>query len=246
MSGVRVLEVWRYPVKSMQGERLDVANVTEQGIEGDRHWAIVNTETGLALTARREPRLLYAHARVTDGDAVEIRLPDGSEAYGSDELSAWLGYDVELRTPDAEQPGTYEIAVDFEDEEGSEWVSWRGPVGTFHDSGRTQVSIVSAGSLRKWDVRRFRMNLVVDAEDEDGFFGHTVQVGTAALDVAKRVSRCVITTRPQPGGIERDLDVLRTINAELDGNLGVGALVVEPGEIGVGSNVEVRRPAQKP
>jgi uncharacterized protein YcbX len=241
MGGVKVLEVWRYPVKSMQGERLDVATVTGRGIEGDRHWAVVNTETGLALTARREPRLLYAQARVTDGDAVQILLPDGSEAYGGDELSEWLGYKVELHTPDAERPGTYEIAVDFEDEEGSDWISWQGPIGAFHDSGRTQVSIVSAGSLREWDVRRFRMNLVVDAEDEEGLFGQTLQIGTATLDVGKRVSRCVITTRPQPGGIERDLDVLRTINAELDGNLGVGALVVEPGEVRVGSTVEVRQ-----
>ena len=48
------------------------------------------------------------------------------------------------------------------------------------------------------------------------------------LDVVKPIDRCVMTTRPQPGGIERDLDVLRTINAERQTWLGVGTLVVQP------------------
>jgi len=43
-----------------------------------------------------------------------------------------------------------------------------------------------------------------------------------------------MTTRPQPGGIERDLDVLRTISRERDGCLAIGALVVQPGAVRVG------------
>ena len=57
------------------------------------------------------------------------------------------------------------------------------------------------------------------------------------LDVIKPIDRCVMTTRPQPGGIERDLDVLRTINAERQSWLGVGALVVEAGTLAVGDEV---------
>jgi len=55
--------------------------------------------------------------------------------------------------------------------------------------------------------------------------------------VGKRISRCVMTTRAQPDGIERDIGVLRTIVAELDGCLGVGAVVIDPGPIAIGDEV---------
>ena len=57
------------------------------------------------------------------------------------------------------------------------------------------------------------------------------------LDVVKPVDRCILTTRAQPGGVDRDLDVLRTINKELAGELGVGTMVVAPGRIAVGDEL---------
>jgi uncharacterized protein len=54
-------------------------------------------------------------------------------------------------------------------------------------------------------------------------------LGEAVLDVNMRVERFVVTTRPQAGGVERDLDVLRTINRERNGCLSVGALVIQLG-----------------
>ena len=53
-----VTGLWRYPVKSMQGEARSRAAVGPVGIVGDRQWAVVDLETGLALTARRQPELL--------------------------------------------------------------------------------------------------------------------------------------------------------------------------------------------
>jgi hypothetical protein len=47
----------------------------------------------------------------------------------------------------------------------------------------------------------------------------------------------VMTTRPQAGGVERDLDVLRTINRERGGCLAVGALVRQPGTVRVGDTL---------
>ena len=41
MSDQCVVELWRYPVKSMGGERLEVADIDEWGITGDRQWAVV-------------------------------------------------------------------------------------------------------------------------------------------------------------------------------------------------------------
>ena len=238
---MRVVSLWRYPVKSMQGEELATATIDELGIEGDRQWALVDLGTGLALTARRVPELLYATARLV-GDDVEITLPDGSVAIDDAALSAWLGRDIELRHAGGEVRGRYEIAADFEDEAGSPWFEWDGPDGTFHDSGKTRVSIIGTGTIGTWDRRRFRGNVLIDTDGidvEQGFVGHRIAAGSVVADVVKAIDRCVMTTRPQPGGIERDLDVLRTINAERGTHLGVGTLIVQPGAIAVGDDLRV-------
>jgi uncharacterized protein YcbX len=67
--------------------------------------------------------------------------------------------------------------------------------------------------------------------------GSLVQAGGATLDVVKPIDRCVITTRPQPNGIDRDLDVLRTVIRDREGNLGVGTLVTAPGRVAVGDPI---------
>ncbi len=95
---VRVTELWRYPVKSLQGERLDVVSVGSDGLEGDRRFSIYDLATGFGLTARRVPELLFASARLLDDDGVEITLPDGSLARDDEALSNWLGRRVELGT----------------------------------------------------------------------------------------------------------------------------------------------------
>ena len=64
---MRVVQLWRYPVKSMQGERLAAAVMTPLGIEGDRHWGVLDRATGKVLTAKRVPELLYAAARWVEG-----------------------------------------------------------------------------------------------------------------------------------------------------------------------------------
>ena len=80
---VRVAELWRYPVKSMQGERLDAAVVEADGFAGDRTWALRDETTGKMLTARREPQLLHASGRLTeDGDPVVV-LPGGTTVIGA-------------------------------------------------------------------------------------------------------------------------------------------------------------------
>lgn len=229
--------LWRYPVKSMQGEPLTEAEVVDNGITGDRHWAVVDRDTGTALTARRQPELLYGRPRLVDLDTVAITLPDGRVAADDDALSAWLGRPVTLARAGAETVGTYEIALDFEHEDTAEWVSWEGPAGSFHDSKRTQLSIIGATTLGSWDVRRFRPNVVVEGSPEDGWVGGAVTCGDVTLDVVKQIDRCVITTRAQPDGIERDLDVLRTVLRDRDGSLGVGALVRSTGTLRVGDAI---------
>jgi uncharacterized protein YcbX len=230
---VRVAEIWRYPVKSMGGEQLSRAVVGESGIEGDRQWGLLDSETGLILTARREPRLLFASAHLEAGLPV-IELSERC-LRGDDKLSEWLGRSVSLVAAGG-RVGRYEASVDrYLDD--ADWETWEGPLGAFHDSGRTQVSLAARNSLRGWDRRRFRFNLVLEGGSELSLLENTVRVGAAVVYVGKRISRCVMTTRAQPDGIERDLGVLRTIVAELDGCLGVGAVVIDPGPIAVGDEL---------
>jgi len=237
MSDLRVSEIWRYPVKSVGGERVSVATVTALGILGDRGWGIFDVETGTVLTARRTPELLFASASLTGAD-VAITLPDGqlvnsADAPCNDELSSWLGRSVELRAA-GDEGGTYEVPLDFEKDEN--WVSWQGPGGAWHDSGKSRVSLVSRNTMRDWDQRRFRANVILDGAGEDDLIGTTIRLGSAVLEATKGIDRCVIVTRPQPG-IERDLDVLRTINAERATTLSVGALVTTQGTISEGDSV---------
>jgi uncharacterized protein YcbX len=236
---MRVRELWRYPVKSMQGEQLDRVDVMANGLTGDRAFALFDTVTGYGLTARRVPELLFASARYRDG-GVEIVLPGGQIATDDVALSAWLGRPVVLRPADAEVTRTYEVPLDVDTEAEDSWVTWNGPRGAFHDSTRARVSLVSTGTLDHWDARRFRANVVLDGAGEDALVGTEVLLGTAVLTVQKQIDRCVMVTRPQPGGVARDLEVLKTINHERGGFLAVGALVDTPGVVQIGDRVERR------
>ena len=231
---MQVIELWRFPVKSLQGEQLDVAEIRADGIAGDRAYALFDLDTGFGLTARRVPELLFASARLSDGELV-VTLPNGSVAVGDDALSDWLGRRVALRHAAEVETREYENPLDFEHDD--DWMAFEGAPGAFHDSRRTRVSLVSTGTLGAWDRRRFRANVVVDGDGEDAWVGSTVTIGDARLDIGNRIDRCVMTTRPQPGGIDRDLDVLRTVHRTRGGCLAVGALVARPGTVRIGDVV---------
>lgn len=103
--------LWRFPVKSMLGERLEQAEFTATGIVGDRAWALIEVETGRVVSAKsvkRFPDLLGCRAAFVDAPrpgeqlpAVRIELPDGavvrSDAEDADAaLSAFFGVEVTL------------------------------------------------------------------------------------------------------------------------------------------------------
>jgi uncharacterized protein len=230
-----VRELWRYPVKSLQGERITSTHIMPEGIEGDRRFGIVDADTGLVLTARREPKLLFGCASFgADGELIVAR-PDGSVARDDAELSEWLGRAVRLQEARPDHAGTYETALEWERENrGAEWFTWTGPPGAFHDSKQTRVSLVSEGTMGGWERRRFRTNVVLSGSGEEALVGTRVRIGAAELDVRKEIDRCVMVTRPQPDGIARDLDILRAIQRDRNGNLAVGALVATPGRVDVG------------
>jgi uncharacterized protein YcbX len=106
-----VASLHRYPIKSMMGEELAEAEVTERGIVGDRGYALVDTETGKVVSAknpRKWARMFECEARylgdVIAGKAlppVRVALPDGSQVTSGEPefeqaLSTLLGREVKL------------------------------------------------------------------------------------------------------------------------------------------------------
>src|SRR3954469_23300537 len=90
-----VAEIWRYPVKSMGGERLAQSAIATRGLHADRMWAVRDVELDTFTTARRWPVLLQCSARFVDdpagrsagpGDVLEVivTFPDGTEVSSSD------------------------------------------------------------------------------------------------------------------------------------------------------------------
>lgn len=232
---MRVLELWRYPVKSLQGELLQTADLGAQGVEGDRRYAIFDASTGLGLTGRRVPELLFGSARYSASGSVEIVLPSGEVAPDDAALSAWLGRDVVLRSTDEEVSRRYESPDDFEND--ADWDPFEGATGSFRDSEVAVLSLVSEGTLLGWDRRRFRPNILLSDSGENDLVGGRAALGGSVVDVVKTLGRCVMVTRPQPDGIDKDLDVLRTIHRERGGRLAVGAGVVVGGSVSVGDEL---------
>lgn len=108
----RVTAIWRYPVKSMAGERLSESRVGELGLHADRTWAVRDVATDATTSAKKLPGLLLCTARYAitpppdagPGNAPEVVIgfPDGHEISSADPavhrtLSAYLDHDVELR-----------------------------------------------------------------------------------------------------------------------------------------------------
>ena len=239
-------------MKSLQGEQVAEVVVDHDGFRGDRQWGIRDTATGRVLTGRREPRLLHASARLV-GDQPEIDLPTGAVCRGTgratdDALIDWLGAPVELVAAVAQPPSQAEYFADATDD-SSAAIEWTMPAGRFVDAAPllvlTTASLRSGASLHPsgdWDVRRFRPNLLVDANGddwvEDGWCGRTVRIGDVELAPQQPCERCTMVTRVQPG-LERDLDIYRTVARHHGGNLGVWTAVQTPGSIRVGDAVVV-------
>jgi uncharacterized protein YcbX len=87
----RIAEIWRHPVKSMEGERIAQATLGANGIPGDRAWAVRNEERGAIQGAKKIPLLMSCRARYAseppaDGPAPapEITLPSGAVVRAGD------------------------------------------------------------------------------------------------------------------------------------------------------------------
>lgn len=250
-----VAGLWRFPVKSMKGEPIEQAELTAQGLVGDRAYALIDVDTGKVVSAKSVklfPRILDCRAAFVEppksnGELppVRITLPDGSTVTSdsgdaAQMLSSYFGRNVRLAQaapddftidqyhPDIENidPAGHRDTV-VEQKLGSAFFAEAGlaspvPVGAFFDlfplSVVTNSTLDRLNEIRpesRFDPRRFRMNVIVDATDlgfvENSWVGHTITVGEAVrLHVALPDPRCVMTTLAQDE-LPKDNDILRTL-----------------------------------
>ncbi|MBV9787419.1 MAG: MOSC domain-containing protein [Chloroflexi bacterium] len=192
-----VVSLWRYPVKSMQGEQIDTTAITERGILGDRAYAILDRETGHVASAkhpRKWSKLIACRAAFVEPPqlgaplpAIAITLPDGQVVSSAQPdidriLSRLFEREVSLVTTLAASP-TREAdrtPIDGTPEQElirAEPMAIASPSGTFFDYAPvhllTTATIARLQALfpaGRFDVRRFRPNIVVaPAAQVEGF-----------------------------------------------------------------------------
>jgi uncharacterized protein YcbX len=213
---MRLAEIWRYPVKSMAGERLAAAELRGDGIEGDRLVQAWDARDRI-VTARTRPALLGLRAALgEDGQPRVDGLPWTDPAV-TREVEQAAGAGVRLRR--------------FEQEERFDVLP---------------LLIVSDGALAAFgrDPRRLRPNLVIAGVEglaERGWEGRALRIGRAVVGLADLRGRCVMTTF-DPDTQKQDVGVLRDIAQRFDWRLGLNALVLEPARISEGDPVELQSP----
>jgi len=250
---LRVAQLWRYPVKSLLGERLPTLTFVADGVDGDRLWGIRDLTDGRILTARREPRLLFAASRMGPRGDPSITLPEGQELNGlgpttDDALSAWLGKPVELVAAVASDAARAEYFADATDDD-SRAIEWTMPKGRYVDA--FPVLVMTTAGLRgasaaypggSWDARRFRPNVLIDVDGEDwvedAWADRCLEVGAARLVPRRRCVRCTMVSRAQPG-LERDVNIYKTLHRTHGGDAGMWTQVTAPGSIAEGDVVQV-------
>lgn len=247
-----VAELWRFPVKSMQGHRVDELVLTERGADGDRGWGVVDPEAAKVLSAKTWPQLLQATGGVAGDGTVTVTLPDGStheagSAAADAALSAWLGREVRLQEPPPGDGLAYDVPTEAWDDTSATWEFPGPPGGPFVDLAAvhllTTASLAAAEALRPesaWDVRRFRPTALLQATGdgfvEDAWVGRRVGLGEAVAEPFMPTVRCALPTRAQPG-LPADPDVARTLRDAHELNLGVYCSVAVAGRVRVGDDV---------
>lgn len=209
-----VAELWRYPVKSLAGERLQRAAIGRDGIAGDR---VVHVEDGRGrvVTSRTHPMLLGLHATLGDDGEPFV---EGEPWASAEALTA-------VRLAAAEEEATLAAHVG---REGFDVL----PLLVATDGAIAALGV---------DHRRLRPNIVIAGVEglaERAWPGRRLRIGDAVIAVAKLRGRCVMTTY-DPDTQEQDMSVLRRIVTDFGGRMALDCDVVEGGIVSVGDAVEL-------
>jgi len=212
---MKISEIWRYPVKTMAGERLERASLGPLGIDGDR---IVHVEDarGRVVTSRSHPRFL-GHKGTLGADGAP--LVDG-RPWASPEVAAAV---VAIVGPGARLVH-YEGAERFD---------------------VLPLLVATDGAIAAFghDHRRLRPNLVIGGVDglaEREWPGACLRAGRVLIGVQDLRLRCIMTSF-DPDTLVQDKEITRGIYRRFDGKLALNCFVIEGGEISVGDEVQLVR-----
>lgn len=228
---VRVAEIRRYPIKSMLGEVVPLAEVGERGLAGDRLWAVryADGKIGSGKNTRRfrrTPGLFRIQAYAADPAPI-MELPDGrrfaaDDPVGHRAVGEVLGRTVTLASEDA---------VLHHDE---------GPVSLITTAALRRLTELGGGEPGGTgvDPLRFRANLLIDVPGsgfpEDDWPGRRLRVGPeVVLRPVRPLTRCVMIDMAQDRAGERN-DLLKTLAEYHELAFGVFATVERPGQIATG------------
>jgi uncharacterized protein YcbX len=265
----KVVSIWRYPVKSMLGEELNSSYVTERGLVGDRAYALIDQETGKVASAKnpRKWGTLFDFRSIfvdppqapENIQPVRITLPNGTQIFSGEDknidqtLSKALGRDVRLIRASLEKPSYEEYWPDIDGLALRDKVTEEAmPPHTFFDIAVIHLLTTSTiNRLRelypegRFEVRRFRPNIVVESASEEKDFIENLWIGkkvTIGEDIVLRVNgpcmRCVMITLPQ-GDLPRDLGILHTVARYNQVYVGVYASVLRGGTLHRGDLVRL-------
>ena len=221
-----VVALYRYPVKSLRGERLDALRVETRGVLGDRLYALRTPEgkLGSGKSTRRFRRMdgLLDLEAAYAGETPVIAFPD-SRAISGDDPAIHDHLSAHVRQP---------VTLVREDE-----------VSHFDDS---PLHLITTAGLRTLgltagDAQRFRPNVVIDVPGygfvEDTWLGRDLLLGDVRLRITEGAVRCVMIGMAQEDLPEQP-DLLRRVGDLHETCFGVYATVVAPGDIAEG--VEAR------
>ena len=235
----RISAIFRYPVKSMAGELLDVARLSWHGIEGDRRLAFrrLNDKTGFPwLSASQLPQLLLYKPFRIDSNTAEL-LPT--------HVRTPVGKEYELRSD--------ELREEISSRYGSAVELMNLKHGIFDEACISVISLSTVHCIRREsgrgddpsDLRRFRPNVVIETDSpvpfaEDRWVGRTLMFGEgnsgAAVRVTMKDERCVMVNL-DPDTAERASQVMKTIVRLNENYAGVYGTVVRAGDLRVGQVV---------
>lgn len=226
----RVVEIWRYPVAGLMGERLERAEIDGSGLDGDRAIGLWDTVAGRFLNVEGCPALRLAQAR-TESNTVIARLPAGDEVVigaprADAAFSAWLDRKVQVRSGETGAAGISTPRIRILS------LSSIAALARHHPTGQ-------------WDARRFRPHVLVVLPGvdfgEDDWVGSEVGVGRATVAVDQPTAGCDAWGSAQIG-LAADAGVVATIASTHGGTLGVTASVVRSGVIHPGDPVDHLHP----
>jgi uncharacterized protein YcbX len=208
-----ISEIWRYPVKSMGGERLESCTLTADGVPGDRV-VHVKDARGRLVTSRTQPRLLLHRARL--GRDGEPRVDD----------RPWRDQEVAADVARAAGPGAH-------------LSPWRGPER--FDVLPLLVATDGALACLGQTARRFRPNIVIGGVSglaERTWAGRRLALGDVLVTAVQMRHRCIMVTF-DPDTAEQDVEILHRIHRELDGTFALDCRVERGGPIREGDPVRL-------